>query len=141
MAGAPQPHEEPSDEALMLAYTRGDAVAFEKLFARLAPRIHGFFLRSFGRPVVADDLLQATFLKIHNARSSYQAERPLRPWVFAIAARVRLDELRRIRRLPEDGSEEALARAEAALAVADATDSGPPGEVATTVQAALDRLP
>ena len=41
------------------------------------------------------------------------------PWVFAIAARVRLDELRRRKRLAEDGDEEALARADESAALAE----------------------
>ena len=37
----------PSDETLMAAYVAGDRRAFEQLFARLAPRLHRFFRRSF----------------------------------------------------------------------------------------------
>jgi RNA polymerase sigma-70 factor (ECF subfamily) len=89
-----------SDEALMQRYLAGDVGAFEALFARLAPRVHGFFLRSFRESAVADDLLQATFLKLHRARTAYRRGDPLRPWVFTIAANVRLDELRRRYRVP-----------------------------------------
>ena len=46
----------PTDEELMSAYVAGDARAFEKLFARLAPRVHAFFRRSFRDEGVADDL-------------------------------------------------------------------------------------
>ncbi|MGE5047785.1 MAG: RNA polymerase sigma factor, partial [Deltaproteobacteria bacterium] len=74
----------------MSAWVAGDARAFERLFARLAPRVHGFFLRSFRDPGVADDLLQVTFMKVHRARSQYRKDLSLAPWLFAIAARVRL---------------------------------------------------
>jgi RNA polymerase sigma-70 factor, ECF subfamily len=110
--------EGPSDEMLMDAYVRGDSHAFEQLFARLAPRLHRFFLRSFGAKATADDLLQQTFLKLHRARASYKPDMKLAPWAFAIAARVRLDEFRSRKRLAEDGDEEALARADEALAAA-----------------------
>src|SRR5436853_5263446 len=102
----------PTDEELMSAYVAGDARAFEKLFARLAPRVHGFFLRSFRDRAVADDLLQVTFMKLHRARETYRGELKVAPWVFTVAARVRVDELRRRFRLPEDADEEALARAD-----------------------------
>src|SRR5439155_19951011 len=102
----------PTDEELMSAYVAGDARAFERLFARLAPRVHGFFLRSFRDASVADDLLQVTFMKVHRAREQYRADLKIAPWLFAVAARVRLDELRRRLRLPEDADEEALARAD-----------------------------
>lgn len=102
-------------DGLMAAYRDGDARAFATLFAELAPRLHRFFVRSFAEVAVADDLLQQTFLKVHRARRDYRGD-GARSWIFAIAARVRLDELRRRRRVPEDGDEEALARAEDAAA-------------------------
>src|SRR2546429_9061314 len=102
----------PTAEGLRSAYVAGDARAFEKLFARLAPRVHGFFLRSFRDEGVADDLLQVTFMKIHRARRQYRPGLRLAPWLFAVAARVRLDELRRRLRLPEDADEDPIARPE-----------------------------
>ena len=130
----------PTDEQLMSAYVAGDARAFEKLFARLAPRVHGFFLRSFREQSVADDLLQVTFMKVHRARDQYRRDLKVAPWVFTIAARVRLDELRRRMRLPEDADEEALARAdEAASSAADPEPVG--SDVQEMVRAALSRLP
>src|SRR2546429_3634657 len=129
-----------TDEELMSAYVAGDARAFEKLFARLAPRVHGFFLRSFRNEAVADDLLQVTFMKVLRARAQYRPELKLMPWIFAVAARVRLDELRRRMRLPEDADEEALARAdEAASSAADPEPVG--SDVQEMVRAALSRLP
>src|SRR5690349_2063244 len=127
----------PTDEELMSAYVAGDARAFETLFARLAPRVHGFFLRSFRSEAIADDLLQQTFMKLHRARARYRPELKLAPWVFAIAARVRLDELRRRLRLPEDADEDAIARAD------EQAPRDPPADldVRDAVRAALDALP
>ena len=68
----------PTDEELMSAYVAGSARAFEGLFARLAPRVHSFFLRSFRNEAVADDLLQVTFMKLHRARAQYRPERSRR---------------------------------------------------------------
>jgi|SRR5689334_4273933 RNA polymerase sigma-70 factor (ECF subfamily) len=127
----------PTDEELMSAWVAGDARAFERLFARFAPRVHGFFLRSFRDPGVADDLLQATFMKVHRARSQYRQELSLAPWLFAIAARVRLDELRRRLRMPEDADEEALARADERAP----RDPPPDPDVKDAVRAALQALP
>ena len=88
-----------TEEALMAAYCDGDMKAFDCLFSALAPHVHGFFRRSFHSDAVADDLLQTTFLKLHQARAQYHQGQPLRPWLFAIAARVRVDEYRRAQRL------------------------------------------
>jgi RNA polymerase sigma-70 factor, ECF subfamily len=132
----------PQEEGLMAAYAAGDARAFESLFRLLAPRVHGFFARTFGEPAVADDLTQQTFLKIHKARASYRAGAPVRPWIFSIAARVRLDELRRRKRAPEHGDEESLARADEAGEQPAAPDEllAAAGQKAA-VQAALKGLP
>jgi RNA polymerase sigma-70 factor (ECF subfamily) len=127
----------PTDEELMSAYVAGDPRAFEDLFARLAPRVHGFFLRSFRNEAVADDLLQVTFMKVHRARDHYRPELKLAPWLFAVAARVRLDELRSRLRLPEDAGEDAIALADeqAPREPAHASD------LKDAVRAALEALP
>jgi RNA polymerase sigma-70 factor (ECF subfamily) len=128
---------------LMAAYVTGDSRAFEALFARLAPRLHRFFRRSFGSEATADDLLQQTFLKLHRARGTYRQDMKLAPWAFTIAARVRLDELRRRKRLAEDGDEEALARADeqAAAAVQADTRDAADRDRAALVRDAVDALP
>jgi RNA polymerase sigma-70 factor (ECF subfamily) len=131
-----------TEESLMAAYAAGDREAFARLFARLAPAVHGFFMRSFGNAAVADDLLQTTFLKVHRARGDYDPRLPLRPWLFTIAARVRVDELRRRYALPETASEEELARADEAQSVARAGEGETErGDRAAVVRAALARLP
>jgi RNA polymerase sigma-70 factor (ECF subfamily) len=123
----------------MAAYVAGDVGAFEELFRRLAPRVHAFFLRSMRDAPTADDLLQVTFMKVHRAREQYRPELRVAPWIFAIAARARIDELRKRMRLAEDADEEALARAdEQASLKADPPTSG---DVAEQVRAALDALP
>ena len=121
----------------MSAYVAGDARAFEQLFARLAPRVHGFFLRSFRDSTVADDLLQVTFMKVHRAREQYDQELKVAPWVFAVAARVRLDELRRRLRLPEDADEDTIARADETAP----RDPPPDTDLQEAVRDALARLP
>jgi RNA polymerase sigma factor (sigma-70 family) len=92
---------EPSDEELMASYVDGDVRAFETLFQRYASRLHGFFTRLTKDGALADDLVQTTFLKLHGARQSYDRTRPLRPWIYAIAARARVDVIRQ--RMRQEG--------------------------------------
>lgn len=128
-----------TDEELMEAYANGDREAFEVLFGRLAPRLHGFFARSFGKNDAADDCLQTTFAKLHAARKTYRVGARLRPWVYAIAARVRLDELRRRYRLPPTATEEAL---DAAMLLSrERSEPMEDAEIATRVRSAVDALP
>lgn len=128
----------------MAAYAAGDEGAFARLFASLAPKMYGFFLRSFRDRAVCEELLQTTFLRIHRGRSSYRPELAVRPWAFTIAAHVRRDELRRRHMLREDPGEEALAAAAEARALdalPDAEQGVAQRDVADRLRAALDGLP
>src|SRR6266478_3706354 len=124
------------DEQLMLEYAAGDLRAFELLFEQWAPRLHAFFRRSLGSAVDADDLLQATFLRVHRARRSFRSGLPLRGWLFTVAARLRIDELRRRHRLAN--AEEALSWVDEEAQVS--SDKQREVERALLVQAALARL-
>jgi len=126
----------------MLRYQEGDRQAFEALFQRLAPLIHGFFLRTFREASVADDLLQTTFLNLHRARQRYRPDQRVRPWLFAIAANVRMDELRRRHRLPLGARPEDVDRALERESL-ERPDPQPieAAETAAQVRAALAELP
>jgi RNA polymerase sigma-70 factor (ECF subfamily) len=78
----------------MQAYVEGDADAFQRLFSSLAPAVHAFFARAVSERSAVDDLTQTTFLKVHAARRLWRRGERVRPWVFTIAARVRVDWLR-----------------------------------------------
>jgi RNA polymerase sigma-70 factor (ECF subfamily) len=129
-----------TDEELMAEYVDGDARAFDALFDRYAPRLHAFFARTFRSRAVADDLLQTTFLKIHAARATYKRDLPFRPWLFGIASRVRIDELRRRYRLEESAGDalESFTLPE----TAGRSDAWPEAnEAAERVRRAVDSLP
>lgn len=125
----------------MAAYIAGDRRAFERLFKRVAPKIHAFFKRSFRDESVADELMQTTFLRVHRARMTYRPELPLRPWLFTIAAHIRRDEWRRRYRLHESSGEEALFAADQAAALSEARDREAAKDRFSDVLAAMDALP
>ena len=129
-----------TEEALMAKYCAGDTRAFEQLYALLGPKLYGFFMRSFNDQAAAQDLLQTTLLKIHRARGEFRPGSPVRPWVFAIAARVRLDEYRKRRRITEPLDEDTLAQIDDDSAAADADSTVEPDGV-DAVRAALAGLP
>lgn len=97
---------EVSEEAWMEAYAGGDVEAFQRLFQSLAPSLFAFFRRSAVGAAAAEDLLQATFLKLHAARGAWRRGEKLRPWVFAIAAHVRADWARKQGRAAEEELDE-----------------------------------
>ncbi len=121
----------------MEAYVEGDAGAFERLFRAVAPSIYAFFARSVGRGPTAEDLLQTTFLKLHGARASWRRGERLRPWIFTIAGRVRLDWLRGRRHAGEPLDDDVADPGERATG-ADAAMSR---QRTDRVRAALERLP
>ena len=125
----------------MAAYCAGDRLAFEQLYARLGPKLHGFFMRSFNNDAVAADLLQTTLLKVHRARADFRGDLALRPWVFAIAARVRLDEYRKRRQLSEELDEDAFAHLEEGAATDVAEQQVEFAERAERVRRAVADLP
>ncbi len=112
---------DPGDDQLMTLYAEGDFSAFRRLFEHLAPWLRAFFRRSFSDGATAEDLTQATFLRLHGARTSYQIGRPLKPWLFSIALGVRRDEVRRRQRQPRHVDD----------AVLDVTDTDAQSEVLT----------
>ena len=76
-------------------YCDGDARAFERLYALVAPRILAYLTGLTGERALAEDLLQQTFLKLHQSRAVYVREANPVPWIYTIAHRTCLDELRR----------------------------------------------
>jgi RNA polymerase sigma-70 factor (ECF subfamily) len=86
--------EDPALRILMADYQAGSVQAFDRLHDALAPDLRAY-LRSLTRDAArADDLLQETFLQVHRARAAHTPGEPVRPWVFAIAKRVFLMDVR-----------------------------------------------
>ena len=85
-------------EMLMARYQRGDFAAATALIHRLSPQMHRFFLVQFASRGDADDLLQETWMRIHEVRHTYRAGEPVLPWLYAIARHIRVDHYRKTRR-------------------------------------------
>lgn len=136
---------------VMARYCRGEAAAFQRLYTLLGPRIQGYLAGLMGDKAAAEDALQVTFLKVHEARGSYILGANPIPWVYTIAHRTGLDEMRKRKRsrvrLSADGNLDAVAAEPAAHisgAPADARDdeSERSGTAAAAgALAALDQLP
>ena len=113
-------------------YCDGDARAFQRLYALLAPRILAYLVGLIGERATAEDLLQQTFLKLHRSRATYvRAANPV-PWLYAIAHRTCLDELRKRRdarvKLTADGVLPAEPRATLSGSAEESTAAGPTGD-------------
>ena len=129
------------EQQLMAAYVAGDQAAFGALFDALAPRLLAFFQRAIADRALAEDLLQLTFERVHTARDRYRVGSPVRPWLFTIAARVRIDELRRRYRLPPSADETELDRLADRDEPVDQTDQIDQHARDLRVRQAIDSLP
>ena len=85
----------------MLAVQAGNSGAFEALFGRYERRLYSFLVRRTGDREAAAELFQDTFLKVYRARDSWDPSRPVKPWLFGIAANAAKDLGRRKLRRPE----------------------------------------
>lgn len=76
---------EASDEELMLAYSRGEARAFEALYARHKGPLYRFVLRSVKAAGEAEELAQEIWMRIIGARLTYQPAAKFTTWLYSIA--------------------------------------------------------
>jgi RNA polymerase sigma factor (sigma-70 family) len=97
MPHAPSDLRTMPDEQLMLAYARGDAAAFDELYARHESALYRFVRRLLGTPLAAqaDEVFQDTWLRIVAARASFVPQGAAwRTWAFTIAHNAAMDRLR-----------------------------------------------
>jgi len=92
----------PSDEQLMERVVSGDAAAYRALFERHGDRVYGYLSRLSGDAERGADLTQETFLRVWRSRSTWTPGRPVRPWIFGIAANAARDAARARGRRPEE---------------------------------------
>jgi RNA polymerase sigma-70 factor (ECF subfamily) len=82
--------------ALMVRARDGDESAYRALLVEVADRLRAFFRARLRRdPSDVEDLVQETLLAVHNQRHTYDADRPLTAWLYAIAQYKLVDLLRR----------------------------------------------
>ncbi len=130
--------------AWMARYCDGDAAAFDALYELVAPRLLGYLTSLIGERAAAEDLLQLTFMKLHEARALYVRDADPVPWLYTIAHRTFLDEARRRKRarvrLTEDGQQAEVEHAD----LSGAREHGEPEadpELTQLTLAALAQLP
>ena len=84
-----------SDEDLMKNYIKEDAMAFEILYQRYSGKVLGYLIQKTRSKVMAQDLTQDVFLKLHRSRGLYNPNLDFAPWLFTIARSVFLDSVKR----------------------------------------------
>jgi RNA polymerase sigma-70 factor (ECF subfamily) len=143
----PRPANE-TDELLMGRVSRdADATAFTILVHRYERELFVFLRRHLQCRELAEEAFQATFLQVHRHRGRFDAGRPFRPWIYAIAARQAIDAYRRDRRHRRPSLDASADGAAAPLvdSVAGRESTGDAlverAEARAAVRAAVERLP
>ena len=89
---------EPTDEQLFRRFRTGDAGAYEALVHRYERPLFGYLSRYLGSAELAEDVFQATFLRVYLKGDGFQEGREFRPWLYAIATHKAIDVQRHERR-------------------------------------------
>jgi RNA polymerase sigma-70 factor (ECF subfamily) len=79
------PGTDEGDEALMLAFARGDAASFERLYARHKGPTYRYLLRHTSEPATADELHQDVWMKVVRARERYAPDARFTTWLYTLA--------------------------------------------------------
>ncbi|HMP60928.1 MAG TPA: sigma-70 family RNA polymerase sigma factor [Gemmatales bacterium] len=98
-----------ADRILVRRCQRGDEAATVELVERFQRDVYGVCLRLLADPHEAEDVAQEVFLRVFRSLGSWDGERPLRPWIMAIAVnrcRTFLGKRQRRPRPTEDLSEQ-----------------------------------
>ncbi len=82
------------ERAWLARHRRGETGAFTELLSAYRRPVYNYLFRCGLDTATRDDLFQDIFLKIHLNAASYEPARPLRPWVFTIAANTVRNHLR-----------------------------------------------
>jgi RNA polymerase sigma-70 factor (ECF subfamily) len=104
-----------SDEELLARFRNGQREAFSLLVRRYENELYGYLRRYLGDAALAEDVFQNTFLQVYLKVGSYEAGRPVRPWLYTIATHQAIDALRRHHR-------------HQAVSLSQAQEGHPPGE-------------
>ncbi len=90
-AGKParaRPSDAPDDPSWVAGLVRGDASAFDAVFAAYQRRIYGYFARMTRRADLAEDLTQDVFLRLARSARALRPDTHLAAWLFTVAHNV-----------------------------------------------------
>lgn len=88
-----------TDEELFRRFRdSGDAGAYEALVHRYEQPLFGYLHRYLGNAELAEDVFQATFLRMYLKSDLFEDGRAFRPWLYAIATHKAIDVQRHERR-------------------------------------------
>ena len=87
-----------TDAELLDRSAAGEEGAFREVVNRYKNGLYAFLRNFLNQADVIDDVFQETFLQLFTSQESFDRTRPLRPWLYTIAANKAKDALRKMQR-------------------------------------------
>jgi len=87
-----------SDADVLARFAAGEEAAFREIVNRYKNGLYVFLRRFLNQHDLVEDAFQDTFMQLFTSMKSFDMSRPLRPWLFTIAANKAKDLLRERRR-------------------------------------------
>ena len=87
-----------SDAELLDRAAAGEQDAFREVVNRYKNGLYAFLRNFLNRQDLIEDVFQETFLQLFTSQASFDPTRPLRPWLYTIAANKAKDALRKMQR-------------------------------------------
>ncbi len=89
-----------TDEQLIQFYQKGDAEAFEELYARYKSAIYHYFFRQVNSTGTADELHQDVWLNIIKSSAHFTQQSSFKTWLYKIAHNRLIDHYRQSSKQP-----------------------------------------
>ena len=94
---------------LLAAVAKGDQAAFERLYSATRAKLYGVLLRILGKPELADDVMQETYLKVWKMAGKFDPTiASAITWMVAIARNRAIDIVRKKADVSVEDSPEAM---------------------------------
>lgn len=87
-----------TDFLLITSLKKGDEKAFEKIYSLYSGMLYGKILKLTKSPYAAEEILQVTFTKLWAARDKFDPDKPIKPYLFAIANNATCDFFRQAKK-------------------------------------------
>ena len=135
------------DRMAMVRLAAGHDAALSDLMERHAPAVFRFLSRMLNNDDDANDLAQETFVRVYQARESFNTNKRFSTWLFTIAANLARNQIRWRSRHPNVSLESKLDAEETSLAERISSTAPTPkeevlsAERAAAVRAAVNALP
>ena len=87
-----------NEQELLSRYVAGDKEAFREIVTRYKDPLYAFLRRFLNQQSLVEEAFQETFLQLYRSRKTFERDKPIRPWLFTIAANKAKDVLRKQQR-------------------------------------------